>query len=413
MNSVVKKVGLLITSFLLISVTEAQTLKGKMLTGKSAEEQFGRKVKLSANGKVLAVAAPFNRDSGEKKGRIAVYEFDGNEWKIMGREIIPDQDYFDFGEMMDLSADGKRLMVAAPFEKIAVYDFDESQWKNSRTLIIDESSSDMISAISMTPDGQQLAVAYETAKDGKYRAKAFRQSGQNWVADGLPMEPNGPERMYGNSIVISADGSTIVIGNEYAHAGNLKKAGQISTYKKENSNWVLQANRIMGEYANGQIGAGLALSADCKILAASSTSIDLLERETGFVETYRTQEGKWVKLQPTLRPEKPHSYFGCAISISASGDWLAISMPYTGFGKPGLVRLYSLNMDQWKEMAIFRDIDGVETTRPANNTTGWSIALSADGTTLAIGFPHNDENGELSGKVMVYNLTSLQPATTN
>jgi hypothetical protein len=131
------------------------------------------------------------------------------------------------------------------------------------------------------------------------------------------------------------------------------------------------------------------------------------------VETYRMQEGKWVKLQPTLRPEKPHSYFGCAISISASGDWLAISMPYTGFGKPGLVRLYSLNMDQWKEMAIFRDIDGVETTRPANNTTGWSIALSADGTTLAIGFPHNDENGELSGKVMVYNLTSLQPATTN
>lgn len=38
---------------------------------------------------------------------------------------------------------------------------------------------------------------------------------------------------------------------------------------------------------------------------------------------------------------------------------------------------------------------------------GRNVKISADGNTLALGFPHSDENGNMSGKVVVYGLTNL------
>ena len=43
------------------------------------------------------------------------------------------------------------------------------------------------------------------------------------------------------------------------------------------------------------------------------------------------------------------------------------------------------------------DIDGEN----ADDRSGWSVSLSADGTTVAIGAPSNDDNGTNSGHVRV------------
>lgn len=72
------------------------------------------------------------------------------------------------------------------------------------------------------------------------------------------------------------------------------------------------------------------------------------------------------------------------------------------------IKVYRRALSDWQETLKIIDVDGVETTSSPNNSNGWSIALSTDGNTLAIGFPHNDENGDMSGKVAVYDLTNLR-----
>ena len=47
---------------------------------------------------------------------------------------------------------------------------------------------------------------------------------------------------------------------------------------------------------------------------------------------------------------------------------------------------------------IGADIDG----EVENDLSGWSVSLSSDGTTVAIGAPYNDGNGNESGHVRIY-----------
>ena len=54
--------------------------------------------------------------------------------------------------------------------------------------------------------------------------------------------------------------------------------------------------------------------------------------------------------------------------------------------------------DTWQQ--IGQDIDG----EAADDSSGWSVSLSADGTTVAIGAPWNNGNGSDSGHVRVYHL---------
>lgn len=41
----------------------------------------------------------------------------------------------------------------------------------------------------------------------------------------------------------------------------------------------------------------------------------------------------------------------------------------------------------------------------ANNTTGYAISLSTDGSLIAVDYPHNDKTGDMAGQAVGYCLT--------
>ncbi|MDO5969512.1 T9SS type A sorting domain-containing protein [Flavivirga aquimarina] len=63
-----------------------------------------------------------------------------------------------------------------------------------------------------------------------------------------------------------------------------------------------------------------------------------------------------------------------------------------------LIPFFSLGQTQ-----IGSDING----EAADDFSGHSVSLSEDGSILAIGAPYNSDNGNLSGHVRVYNLSTL------
>ena len=66
----------------------------------------------------------------------------------------------------------------------------------------------------------------------------------------------------------------------------------------------------------------------------------------------------------------------------------------------GHVRLYRNVSGTWTQ--IGQDIDG----EVADDKSGWSVALSSDGTVVAIGAWSNDGNGNDSGHVRLYRRTT-------
>ena len=92
---------------------------------------------------------------------------------------------------------------------------------------------------------------------------------------------------------------------------------------------------------------------------------------------------------------------GWVVSLSSDGSTLAIGEPYTtGIGGPatdvGRTRIYRREGANWQQLGA--DIHG----QNGRDGFGWSVALSEDGNTVAIGAPYNDGSGDDSGQPLPY-----------
>ena len=98
-----------------------------------------------------------------------------------------------------------------------------------------------------------------------------------------------------------------------------------------------------------------------------------------------------------------------SVSLSSDGTTVAIGAPYNdganGFDS-GHVRIYAWNSATSAWEQQGADIDG----EAADDESGMSVSLSSDGTTVAIGAPYNDGNGSNSGHVRIYAWNSATSA---
>lgn len=387
----------------------AQRIKGEVLLGKTVEEQFGRNVKLSNDGNTMAIAAPLNSDFSDQNGRITVYKYLNNKWEQIGNDIFPSGNGYKFGEIMELSSDGNTLIVPSSFQKINFYTFNGIAWEKSKKNITLENEYDYIKAISITNDLKKIAVTYDNSKLYSNCIKIFKHDTNGWMQEGTTILPESSKKSFGNAISLSSEGNFIVVGNSFANSNGLKYNGEITIYKLIYNNWVKTESSFTGRLAEDSLGSSLVVSNDGKtIIASSNDSDDILNKNAGYVEIYELINNNWVKNKQIIKPEMQNPFFGHSLALSHDGNVLALSLPYLGFKKPGYVKVYKKTNNNWLEFATITDVNGVETTSFPNNSTGWSIDISSDGKTLAIGFPHNDENGDMSGKVIVYDLNNLE-----
>ena len=94
---------------------------------------------------------------------------------------------------------------------------------------------------------------------------------------------------------------------------------------------------------------------------------------------------------------------GYSVSMSNDGTTVAIgSRGGDGNGSSaGLVRIYQFENDSW--LQVGDDIDG----EAADDSSGMSVSMSSDGNTVAIGARYNDDNGSNAGHVRVYQLNGM------
>jgi len=108
----------------------------------------------------------------------------------------------------------------------------------------------------------------------------------------------------------------------------------------------------------------------------------------------------WTQFGIDLDGEAEEIRAGSSVSLSADGTVLATGAPYktiNGQLQTGSVRVYKWNNTTWTQLGL--DISGESVGEQA----GYSVALSADGTILAIGAVTSNVNGQSSGSARVFN----------
>lgn len=185
----------------------------------------------------------------------------------------------------------------------------------------------------------------------------------------------------GDAIALSEDGRTVVIGAPFAN-----DTGQARVYRFDGTNWNQLAQDLNGDDPGDRFGSDVAISDDGNVVAIASVEDDGTGTDAGAVEVFFLG-GSWIT-RGEIRGEAAGDRSGTSIDLSGDGQFLVVGAPFNnGTGQPfangnsnlsGHARIYRFNGFVYAQQGA--DIDGFP-----GALVGEAVAISADGTTVALG----------------------------
>lgn len=328
-----------------------------------------------------------------------------------------------FGASLALSRDGRTLAVGVPFEDGGDTDLEGDP--------LDDSALDA-----------GAVFVYTRGADG------------HWGSDPVYVKANNAEATdyFGFSTALSADGDTLVVGAPGEGGAGLNGAsnerpdsGAVYVYERDELGAWSDAFYIKASTTSEYVGTGdafgkrVAISADGSTLAVSApdedgaaTNVDgdqgaTTEADAGAVYVFRRDgDGIWLGDPTYVKAHNPErgDYFGSSIALSASGDVLAVGAPsedgagLTGASNDaessGAAYVYTRGPDGAWSNAFYLKSSTEAALNGEYDRFGSSVALSADGTVLAVGAPSEssgatgvdgdraDDSASLAGAVFVF-----------
>lgn len=391
-----------IITFLLVlasfSYLSSQTQIGGDIHGEAANDWFGFSVALSDNGERLAVGAVSNNGGGEDAGHARVFELSDGSWVQMGDDIDGEESFNQCGRSLALSADGSRVAVSAHLNNgngfaaghVRVYEWTAGNWVQLGADIDGEAFGNWFGqAIDLSADGSRLlAGAVYNLDAGVYagHARVFEWDGTNWVQLGTDIDGEAAEDEFGWSVSMSADGQRVAVSAR-GNNGNGTNSGHVRVFEWTAGSWIQMGADIDGEMIGDFSGESIALSADGRRVAIGAMHNDGAAADAGHIRVFEWVSNNWVQIGTDIDGKAADELVGRAIAFSADGNTLASGV------WPRFVRLYNWTGGYWAQAGA--DIIGVNEVQGF----GHAISFSANANRLAIGAPFANDG---TGYVQVY-----------
>jgi hypothetical protein len=212
-----------------------------------------------------------------------------------------------------------------------------------------------------------------------------------------PTGATGTQIGFGDSLAMSSDSYTIAVGapfndEDYRVAAN----GAVWVYYRspDSNQYTQQAGPLIdSSVINGYQGTAVSLCANGSILAISGA----LNFDTDSPVWIWTRSGTTWTMQKkiTVTGETGVAGFGFSISLSRDGSTLAVGGPSNNNGI-GAVWIFINNSGTWTQQAML-----VGTGNIGAAGQGYSVSLSANGNVLAVGGP--SDGGGFTGKTWIWN----------
>ncbi len=369
------------------------------------DARFGGAVAVSADGSTLAVGASGESSSatgidGDQTDRSAadagaVYVFTrvGGTWSQAAYIKASNTYQGDtFGTSVALSADGSTLVIGAPQERSSATGIDGDQ-------------------ADRTAPGAGAVYVFSRA-DGRWSQQAYVKASNTETYDD-----------FGRSVALSADGDTLAVGAGAEDSGaagidgdqddeSVFDAGAVYVFSRAGGKWsqeaYVKASNPGQSYSFGIVG----LSADGATLAVAATGeqsramgIDGPQANdgaigAGAVYVYARAGGTWSQQAYVKASNTDAGYrFGSSMGLSSDGSTMAVGAP----GEPssatgvdgnqadvrapaaGAAYVFSRARGSWSQEAYLKASNTGE-----SDGFAMTVALSADGATLAVGAPFED-----------------------
>ncbi|HET7204181.1 MAG TPA: Calx-beta domain-containing protein [Steroidobacteraceae bacterium] len=341
-------------------------------------QYFGYSIALSLDGNTLAVGAPGDGDGSS--GAAYVYTRSGSAWS--GSASLSASDSRFFGLSIAVSREGNTLAVGAPGDAFcdigsdtcsplgAVYVYTRSGSAWSGPDYADARLNQLFGySLALSHDGNTLAVgAPGEDRTGSGTVYVYTRSGLTWSGDPVPVKASntGPGQFFGFSVALSQDGSTLAAG------------------------------------APGEGSATTGIDGD-QVYDCNTAPPTNCASSAGAVYVYTRSGSAWsapvyVKASNT----GPSDRFGSAAVLNRDGSVLAVGAPGEFGGTAGLanaandasndelpgagaVYVYTRTNSSWTPTQYAK-----ASNPDVDDGFGWSLALDAEGSQLAVGAAGED-----------------------
>jgi len=313
-----------------------------------------------------------------------------------------------FGTSVAFSGDGNTLAIGAPGEEEirgAVYVFTQinGQWAQHSSLKGPFDCSFFGSSVSLSDNGAVLAVGASDESATGGCVEVYTRTNATWTEQAhLEAINQEPEDRFGLRVTLSADGETLAVGAVGEDSGGAKEdnsvseAGAVYVFTRAGGVWKEEAYikaSLPGE--EDHFGTDVALSEDGNTLAVGAMGEDGSANEingehdddapnSGAAYVYTRTDESWEQ-QAYIKASNAGSdeQFGSGVALSGDGSTLAVGANKES-NQQGAAYVFTRADSVWSEEAY------IKAAAPGEDAFGESVALSADGSILAVGAINED-----------------------
>ena len=393
--------------FLIGQVQIGQDIDGELTI---AGDNSGRVLSMSSDGSIVAIGATGNDGNGTSSGHVRIYRNVSDVWTQIGSDIDGEAAGDSSGFSVSLSSDGGIVAVGASSNDgngersghVRIYRNISDVWTQIGSDIDGESIDDFSGvSVSLSSDGS-IVVIGASSNDGNGTSsghvRIYRNVSDVWTQVGSDIDGEAAFDNSGTSVSISSDGNIVAIG-ALRNDGNGVDSGHVRIYRNVSDTWTQIGNDIEGEAAGDNSGTSVSISSDGNIVAIGALRNDGNGDNSGHARIYINISDTWIQVGTDIDGGEPiGGSSGVKISISSDGNIVAIGATANNENgeRSGHVRIYENVSGVWTQ--IGDDIDG----EAAFDRSGSSVSLSSDGNIVAVGAVLNDGNGSASGHVRIY-----------
>ena len=246
-----------------------------------SNDNFGFSVDLSSNGTIALIGAPDDNDpNGEEAGSMYVFTDSGQSWSQQAKLVPSDGDNTDrFGWDVALSGSGTTALGGAYQDQDpngekagSVYAFNTSggSWSQQAKIAPNDADSDdeFGWSVAVSGDGTTALIGARRDEDPNgYRAGSayvFDSAGGSWSqqAKFAPRDGDSNDE-FGQSVALSSDGTTALVGAWAADNPNGEDAGSVYVFDSASGSWEQRAKLTADDGdSNDDFGQSVAVSSD-------------------------------------------------------------------------------------------------------------------------------------------------------
>lgn len=400
---------------IMLVTSTAQIQIGQDIEGNEVGEISGTSISMSANGKRVAIGAPWNSSNGLRSGQVKIFEEVNGSWLQIGQNINGDTVEDELGTSVSISADGKRVAVGAPLNsQPGTFSFDgyvkileeiNGTWVQIGQNIVGEDVDNFSGwSVSISDNGQRVAIGAPrndgTGTDAGH-VRVFQESNGTWTQIGLDIDGENPYDETGYSVSISGDGTIVAIGApKNIGNGNGSNTGHTRIFQEINGSWSQMGLDIDGDNSAAFDNSGFSVS-----LSNDGTSVAIgnpKHNYAGQAKVFQYINGSWVQIGQNIPGAVLNEEAGYSVSISGDGKKVGVSSwsSSTNGYLSGHMRMFEEINSTWTQ--IGQEIKG----DAAYDRFGYCVSLSSDGSRVASSAIYNANNGMETGHTKVFGVAS-------